>query len=166
MDHQGLRPRSMARAAARCALGRPPCGPRAQETGVWRWASRGRRWRSTHGWIERARQRIAGAVLCSRRSRAAAAWNLATAGQLRQGEDGAAADPGVGRKAWARGTRVLLERTGVGELEDDVVRAREARMAGANSSGLPVARTERAGERGRREGRGRERQGCSLLLQR
>ena len=65
----------------------------------------------------------------------------------------------MGRKAWARGARVLLARTGVGELEDDVVRAREARMAGANSSGLPVARTERAGERGRRERRGKERQG-------
>ena len=64
---------------------------------------------------------------------------MATAGQLRQGEDGATADPGVGRKACARGAGVLLARTGVGEIEDDVVRPREARMACASSSGLPVA---------------------------
>ena len=82
------------------------------------------------------------------RSSAAATWNLATAGQPRQGEDGAATDPGVGRKAWARGARVLLVRTGVGELEDDVIRAREARMAGANSSGLHVFEAEaRTGRR-------------------
>ena len=71
---------------------------------------------------------------------------MATAGQLRQGEDGAAADPGVGRKAWARGAGVLLTRTSVRFvllLEQRDTSDREVRK----------------GERARGEDRGKRREG-------